>query len=125
MTCSAWLSGKEIPGYARPLWSVPCSAIVCTAICMRDAARESWLYPNGGTIPDTALFAVIAQPEGVQIGTLDEDFAVESSAGDIILLAIQAGGSSGLRTRVASSWRMRMAAAIVPSLAGRGAAADA
>ncbi|HLH35970.1 MAG TPA: DEAD/DEAH box helicase [Alloacidobacterium sp.] len=41
---------------------------------------------NGGTIPDTALYAVIAQPEGVQVGTLDEDFAIESTAGDIVLL---------------------------------------
>jgi ATP-dependent Lhr-like helicase len=41
---------------------------------------------NGGTIPDTALYAVIAQPEGVQVGTLDEDFAIESMAGDIVLL---------------------------------------
>jgi ATP-dependent Lhr-like helicase len=29
---------------------------------------------------------VVAQPEGVVVGTLDEDFAVESLAGDIILL---------------------------------------
>src|SRR6202034_2200507 len=55
---------------------------------------------NGGTIPDTALYAVIVQPEGVQIATLDEDFAVESSAGDIILLGntswrIQRVGSAG------------------------------
>jgi len=41
---------------------------------------------NGGAIPDTALFSVIAEPEGLQIATLDEDFAVESSAGEIILL---------------------------------------
>src|SRR5271156_5581807 len=41
---------------------------------------------NGGTIPDTPLFQVIMQPEGVQIATLDEDFAIESMAGDIILL---------------------------------------
>ena len=41
---------------------------------------------NGGTIPETSLFPVIMQPEGVQIATLDEDFAVESSPGDIVLL---------------------------------------
>ncbi|MBV8113725.1 MAG: DEAD/DEAH box helicase [Silvibacterium sp.] len=41
---------------------------------------------NGGTIPETSLFPVIMQPEGVQIATLDEDFAVEASAGDIVLL---------------------------------------
>ncbi|HTD55009.1 MAG TPA: hypothetical protein VK670_06480, partial [Silvibacterium sp.] len=41
---------------------------------------------NGGTIPETSLFPVIMQPDGVQIATLDEDFAVESSPGDIVLL---------------------------------------
>ncbi len=41
---------------------------------------------NGGAIPDAALFNVILQPEGVQIATLDEHFAVDSSPGDVILL---------------------------------------
>ncbi|WP_263383234.1 DEAD/DEAH box helicase [Granulicella arctica] len=41
---------------------------------------------NGGAIPDIATFSVILQPEGVQIATLDEHFAVDSSAGDVILL---------------------------------------
>jgi ATP-dependent Lhr-like helicase len=41
---------------------------------------------SGGAIPETALFTVVAEPEGGVVGTLDEDFAVESSAGDIILL---------------------------------------
>jgi ATP-dependent Lhr-like helicase len=41
---------------------------------------------NGGAIPDTSLFAVMLQPENVQIATLDEHFAVDSSPGDVILL---------------------------------------
>ncbi len=41
---------------------------------------------SGGAIPETALFTVVAEPEGVMVGTLDEDFAVESNAGDIMLL---------------------------------------
>ncbi len=41
---------------------------------------------NGGAIPENALYTVIAQPEGTMIGTLDEDFAIESNRGDIILL---------------------------------------
>ncbi len=41
---------------------------------------------SGGAIPETALFTVVAQPEGTVIGTVDEDFAVESNAGDIMLL---------------------------------------
>ncbi len=41
---------------------------------------------NGGAIPETALFNVILQPEGVPIAMLDEHFAVDSSPGDVILL---------------------------------------
>jgi ATP-dependent helicase Lhr and Lhr-like helicase len=41
---------------------------------------------SGGAIPDTALFTVVAEPEGTVVGTLDEDFAVESNRDDIILL---------------------------------------
>ncbi len=41
---------------------------------------------SGGAIPETALFTVVAQPEEIVLGTLDEDFAVESNAGDIMLL---------------------------------------
>jgi ATP-dependent Lhr-like helicase len=41
---------------------------------------------SGGAIPETALFTVVAEPEGGMVGTLDEDFAVESNAGDIVLL---------------------------------------
>jgi ATP-dependent Lhr-like helicase len=41
---------------------------------------------NGGAIPDNALFSVILEPEGIPIATLDEDFAIDSAPGDIILL---------------------------------------
>ena len=41
---------------------------------------------NGGAIPDTSLFAVMLQPENVQIATLDEHFAVDSHPGDVVLL---------------------------------------
>jgi ATP-dependent Lhr-like helicase len=41
---------------------------------------------NGGAIPDTAIFPVILQPEGIQIATLDEHFAVDSSPGDVVQL---------------------------------------
>ena len=57
---------------------------------------------NGGTIPDTALYAVIVQPEGMQIATLDEDFAIDSSAGDVILL----GNTSWRIQRVESAGRV-------------------
>jgi len=41
---------------------------------------------SGGAIPDQTTYAVVAEPEGAVVGTLDEDFAVESMAGDIFLL---------------------------------------
>ena len=54
---------------------------------------------SGGAIPETALFSVVAQPEEIVVGTLDEDFAVESNAGDIMLL----GNTSWRITRVESN----------------------
>src|SRR5271155_158534 len=55
---------------------------------------------GGGAIPENSLYSVVAQPEGAVIGTVDEDFAVESLAGDIMLLGntswrIRRGTSSG------------------------------
>jgi len=41
---------------------------------------------SGGAIPDNALYTVVAEPEGLTVGTVDEDFAVESLRGDIMLL---------------------------------------
>jgi ATP-dependent helicase Lhr and Lhr-like helicase len=41
---------------------------------------------GAGAIPDTAQYAVVAEPEGAVVGQLDEDFAIESLAGDIFLL---------------------------------------
>jgi ATP-dependent Lhr-like helicase len=41
---------------------------------------------NGGTIPDTADYKVILEPEGHMVGTLNEDFAIESLAGDVFQL---------------------------------------
>jgi ATP-dependent Lhr-like helicase len=41
---------------------------------------------SGGAIPDTADYQVIEEPQGLNVGTVNEDFAVESLAGDIFLL---------------------------------------
>ena len=41
---------------------------------------------SGGAIPDRADYAVVSEPGGERVGTVDEDFAVESMAGDIFLL---------------------------------------
>jgi ATP-dependent helicase Lhr and Lhr-like helicase len=41
---------------------------------------------SGGTIPDTAEYQVVLEPENQSIGSVNEDFAVESLAGDIFQL---------------------------------------
>lgn len=40
----------------------------------------------GGAIPDNAEYRVILEPSGEFIGTVDEDFAIESLAGDVFQL---------------------------------------
>jgi ATP-dependent Lhr-like helicase len=40
----------------------------------------------GGAIPDNAEYKVILEPQGEFIGTVDEDFAIESMSGDIFQL---------------------------------------
>src|SRR5208337_427158 len=54
---------------------------------------------NGGAIPESALYTVVAQPEGVMVGTVAEDFAVESMGGDVFLL----GNTSWRISRVEGS----------------------
>src|SRR5205823_13616216 len=41
---------------------------------------------SGGAIPDNADYQVLLEPENQIIGTVNEDFAVESLAGDIFQL---------------------------------------
>jgi ATP-dependent Lhr-like helicase len=41
---------------------------------------------SGGAIPDTADYDVVLEPQATMIGTVNEDFAVESLAGDIFQL---------------------------------------
>jgi ATP-dependent Lhr-like helicase len=51
----------------------------------RRGARTTALT-SGGTIPDTADYRVVLEPENNVIGSVNEDFAVESMAGDIFQL---------------------------------------
>ena len=59
----------------------------------RRSARLTALL-NGGVIPETGDFRVVKEPEGAFVGTVNEDFAIESQAGDIFLLGT-------------TSWRIR------------------
>jgi ATP-dependent Lhr-like helicase len=58
---------------------------------------------SGGAIPDHFTYAVVKEPEGTVIGSLDEDFAVESLAGDIFLL-----GNSSWKIRRVEAGRVRV-----------------
>ena len=49
---------------------------------------------SGGAIPDTADYRVLLDPDDTFIGTVNEDWAIESNAGDIFLLG-------------STSWRIR------------------
>src|SRR5689334_2656155 len=58
---------------------------------------------SGGAIPENANYLVVAEPEGATVGTLDEDFAVESMAGDVFLL-----GTTSWRIRRVEAGRVRV-----------------
>ena len=58
---------------------------------------------SGGAIPDNAQFLVLAEPDETIVGTLDEDFAVESMAGDVFML-----GSTSWRIRRVEAGRVRV-----------------
>jgi ATP-dependent helicase Lhr and Lhr-like helicase len=51
----------------------------------RKGARLTALT-SGGTIPDNADFQVVLEPQSLIVGTVNEDFAVESLAGDVFQL---------------------------------------
>ncbi|HWQ37408.1 MAG TPA: DEAD/DEAH box helicase [Burkholderiales bacterium] len=68
---------------------------------------------NGGTIPDTADYAVVLAPQDIVIGTVNEDFAVESLAGDVFQL-----GNASYRILRVEAGRVRVedAQGIPPSI---------
>ncbi|MCH2170327.1 DEAD/DEAH box helicase [Myxococcota bacterium] len=49
---------------------------------------------SGGAIPETADYRVVADPDDAFVGTVNEDWAIESMAGDVFLLG-------------STSWRIR------------------
>jgi ATP-dependent Lhr-like helicase len=68
----------------------------------RRGARQAALT-SGGAIPDTADYEVVLDPDGTVIGKVNEDFAVESLAGDIFLL-----GNRSWRIRRVEANRVRV-----------------
>jgi ATP-dependent Lhr-like helicase len=58
---------------------------------------------SGGAIPDNADYDVIADPEGIYVGSVNEDFAVESMSGDVFLL-----GNTSWRIRRIEKGKVRV-----------------
>jgi ATP-dependent Lhr-like helicase len=59
---------------------------------------------SGGAIPDVADYEVLLEPDGMRVGTLHEDFAIESMAGDIFQL-----GNTSYEIRRVEPGRVRVA----------------
>ena len=73
---------------------------------------------SGGAIPDNADYRVVLEPEGTFIGTVNEDFAVESTAGDIFQLGNTLLADSPGRSRASCGWRTPTASRRASVLAG-------
>ncbi len=58
---------------------------------------------SGGAIPDNADYDVVAEPEGNNVGSVHEDFAMESMAGDVFLL-----GNTSWRIRRIEKGKVRV-----------------
>ena len=58
---------------------------------------------SGGAIPENADYDVIAEPEDTFVGTVNEDFAIESLKGDVFLL-----GNTAWKVRRVESGRVRV-----------------
>ncbi len=58
---------------------------------------------SGGTIPENADYTVLLEPQGLSVGTVNEDFAVESLAGDVFQL-----GNTSYRIMNIESGRVRV-----------------
>ena len=66
---SAYLHRDAVNGQLRARRGARLTAITC-----------------GGAIPQNADYQVVMEPQGIMVGTLNEDFAVESLAGDVFQL---------------------------------------
>jgi ATP-dependent Lhr-like helicase len=68
----------------------------------RKGARLTALT-SGGAIPDNADYDVVLEPAGQKVGTVNEDFAVESLAGDVFQL-----GNASYKIRRVEAGRVRV-----------------
>jgi ATP-dependent Lhr-like helicase len=95
---------------------------LCEGIATGNGPRGAWLHrdlvqgrlgarrgarlaslTSGGAIPETADYRVVADPDDTFVGTVNEDWAIESMAGDVFLL-----GSTSWRIRRVESGVVRV-----------------
>ncbi|UZR29163.1 DEAD/DEAH box helicase [Methylococcus mesophilus] len=92
----AYLHRDRIHGRLRPRNGALLTAVTC-----------------GGAIPDNAEYRVIVEPSGEVVGSVDEDFAIESMSGDVF----QLGNTSWRVLRLeGGALRVEDAAGIPPSI---------
>ncbi|MDD2770577.1 MAG: DEAD/DEAH box helicase, partial [Methylococcus sp.] len=92
----AYLHRDRIHGRLRPRKGALLTAVTC-----------------GGAIPDNAEYRVIVEPSGEVVGSVDEDFAIESMAGDVF----QLGNTSWRVLRLeGGALRVENAAGMPPSI---------
>ena len=84
---AAWLHLDAVNGVARARRGARLVAVTC-----------------GGAIPDTADYDVIAEPQGHVVGTVNEDFAIESLPGNVFQL-----GNTAWRVLKVESSALRVA----------------
>ena len=97
-TCSRRASARSAAA-AAPI----STAIACTASSADGAERGSPRSPQAARSRTTRSTSFVAEPDETVVGTLDEDFAVESLAGDVFLL-----GTTSWRIRRVEAGRVRV-----------------
>ncbi|QXP90907.1 DEAD/DEAH box helicase [Methylococcus capsulatus] len=92
----AYVHRDRIHGRLRPRKGARVTAVTC-----------------GGAIPDNAEYRVVVEPGGEVVGSVDEDFAIESMAGDVF----QLGNTSWRVLRLeGGALRVEDAAGVPPSI---------
>ena len=79
---------------------------------------------SGGAIPELGDFRVVAEPDEVQVGSVHEEWAVESRPGDVFLLGTHSVADPPGGTRNGPGGGRARGTAVGAALAGRGPGAD-
>ena len=113
MSCSSWPGGRRRSATCRGRTSTTSTELLAEGIRTGRGRRAYYLHrdqvngtvkgrrgarlaalTSGGAIPELGDFRVVAEPDEVQVGSVHEEWAVESRPGDVFLLGTH-------------SWRIR------------------